>query len=364
MPSKNIKRSATPTAKMNKKLRLDCDQIVKALREEKDLPQNESRLVAQLVPHSLGVYSDERHEFQAKAVEMVGDTLDRIVRKLKAAAEEATAKVSGRDAEKAAREKAVIDHSNKLAATKGEAAMKEAAVFQADLKLKQAKQEFAACQKTLPVPMREHKDAITKRSELEQVLTQRVLPLKVVCATSKSIQELVKLLRKFGVDESLLSVLPSILSKDPGERGDFGTVSMVNLENALTAKLQELTADVETIAPRVATCNAAVEVAQAAFDVAKNELQKSKEALKEVEDAIRTAEAELQRATRSNDNLERDMKETEASSMQHEKRLAAFYAGPMKAFTSLKSLTAPPPPVVEPVPGAAENPPPAGETVA
>jgi chromosome segregation ATPase len=347
------KRLSMATPRVEKKRRTDCDEIAKAVKRAKDLPSEVTHLLASAVPHALYVYSDQRHDYQAKVVDMVETALRSVEAELKQAHADAAAKIASKDNLKLDRIKSVTDQANNVAEKKGIAARQEADVVIHEVTLLAAKEDLAECHKAAKGPERDYEHSKSKADELQAIVESRIQPLKEVAGTNKAIQELVKEMRKFEVDESLLSTLFSVVAKAPAERSDFDQLAFNNLEKAVSAKATELAAGMQAAEPQKTRAAAAVDAAKAKFDAASDALKNGKAALVAAQKEVSEAESDLNKVNKASDHFEDFVKTAEANANTTRKTLLAFQTGPLETFASLKTTASPQPPAPDAEEGAA-----------
>jgi hypothetical protein len=352
-----MKAMKVSAAKVAKKRKSECIEVAKALKKAKDLPPKVTNLLVHAVPYSLGVYSDERHSFQSQTVDMVGDALGSVEFFLKKQVSDAEAKVASKDADKAARVKAVIDGAFGIAQKKGQAALKEAAIVDEEMKFQAAKVQLAEAQKADKVPGKAYKAAVAEKESLEKISAEMIAPLKAEAGSKKAIDACTKALKKFEIDETLLSTFASIAAKVPEERGDFGAATFDQLSAAVAAKESALNAGVAAAEPAKAASQAAVDSASGIFTAAKDALKTAKDVAAAAQGEVSAAEAAFKKAKYSNDNFENEMKEAEVLIKKAKKELSEFQAGPMGSYSTLKVNEKPPEEGPVTTPAAVEEPP-------
>merc|ERR1712232_1087475 len=210
-----------------------------------------------------------------------------------------------------------------------------------------AKRELNESEKAAKPCERAYLEAQGKHAELQSVLKDKVSPLKETAGTNKSIQSLVKDIKKFEVDASLLSTFPAVAAKAPAERGDFDQLTFDNLERALGEKLNELQGGVRAAEPAWSQSTAKVEQTKHSFAQAKEALQEAKRAWSDADNDVSEAEGDLKKAQKALDGFEAEIKVDEANVSKTRKALEIFQAGPFNAFAELKATVAP---VPEPAP--------------
>merc|ERR1719221_561383 len=72
-PSKRARHHCPPAAAIR-----GCGKVAAALADAEDLPESVRNLLSAKLPQSLGVALEDRHPFQARLVEMVGEVLSGI----------------------------------------------------------------------------------------------------------------------------------------------------------------------------------------------------------------------------------------------------------------------------------------------
>lgn len=300
------KRAGAELKKTAKKAKVDpMLQAVIDCVSESDLPASCISMVTAMLPNSLGVASEKRGAHQVRVVTMAKEILDEAQKKLEAAVEAEAAKV------------ATIEGSRGELTGKTEAA--EAAfksVEEAFLAKKAAvtekQAEVTSTAEALKVAQAAQKEGdatlIVVETELAKVKTVVDTHLTPICSAEdwkqneakKHCDEVLKLLARCTIDESLSKSLPSCCQKAPADRGDFDKMALEQVQKTLEDKINELASKVEAGAAGKAERATAVEEAQKASEAAAEAKKAAGEILLDAEvekenaaEALRAAKAEV-----------------------------------------------------------------------
>lgn len=315
-----------------KAAREECDVIVAALKKADDVPVGVVEMLCRLVPLCLPVYSLERHAYQVNVVDMVGTVLGGVKAKLEASADEAAAKVAGRDQEEAKRRAAVLEHANIVAAKKGAAALKEAAFVKEQT-------SFSFADEVLKKGLKAQKDVdkaydalAAQKAALESVAMGTFSPMRTAAGTKEQIQFVVKAFRKYGLDDTLVETLPVVVQKDPAFRSDFDKFVIGRVEAGLAKKAAEFETRLSSLLPEKAARGATVTSAQSAFNAAKEALGSANASFAEAESEVAVAEFALDAAEKALKGFDAEMKAAEAAEGATKQELTDFLEGPFADF--------------------------------
>eukprot|EP00928_Gymnodinium_smaydae_P042144 TRINITY_DN2841_c0_g2_i1.p1 TRINITY_DN2841_c0_g2~~TRINITY_DN2841_c0_g2_i1.p1 ORF type:complete len:394 (-),score=119.49 TRINITY_DN2841_c0_g2_i1:364-1494(-) len=354
-PKASLKRpAATADAKgagqKRQKQQKDCAVVAAAL-EKADLPPHVRQMVKSLVPHALSVCVEERHGYQVKAVEFIGEVLAGIEAALNEASKNADAAVASLDDEKVRREQAVVSGAKDLAAKKSDAAMREAELVEAGTKADKASETLKTRQNEAKAILASHTRTAGVKESLEALIQQTLQPMREAAATAKAIGMLIKQARELGIhDNSLLQAVQHSFIKEPANRGDFDTEVWRNLDAALTARLQALDAELASMAPEKAKHEQAVAEAQQTHGEVRGSQSMARTAVADAAAEVKAAQKGLQDAEKALKNFAVDAKRAQEKMSEAKRELAAFGEGALATFKLLKDRSVPvPPPVVEAV---------------
>jgi len=324
--------------------------VVKVLKSAETCPKSVSAmLVASNLDLSLGACKEERHEFQARVVEMVSEVLSSVAAGLQASIQAAEEKVAAADGEKSSREAAVQGATASLAVKTEGAAAAKVSLHDAAAKHKAAAEALAAAtaeQKTADAPLEVAED---KKERLQSALTSCFAPLKE--GTSESAKEAVatvaKIGKDFAFDAALLTSLPSALGKELSERGSFDTLVIEQVETELQKQLALYAGQVSEGASGKA--DRALKVAEASAEMnASAETEKMlKETLKEAEKEVKAAEDALKQANKNFKQFGPEMKTVQSELGEATAALEELKDGALADFKELAERSIHPPVVVE-----------------
>lgn len=333
--------------------------IAKALKGTDTYPHSVLTMLSQHIDLSLGAAKEERHEYQARFVEMIGEVLSSIQKKLDDQISEAEGKVAQADGEKELRETRVTEATAAIGAAAETLKAAETVAHEASAKHHDA-------QKTLAAAKHEQKQgdasldaAATKKEKLELVASESLEPVKngtlEADKVKAAIASITKAGKEFSFDNALVTSFASALSKPAAERGTFDAVVIEQLEaefkkhiDGFATQLSEGAAGREERASKVAHAasehEAAVETqkaADAALDAARKQ---SKEA-----DLAQKAAIKLLK------QFGPEMKNIQASLNELKETRAEFQAGVLADYKELAERSIQPPPEAEAAPAPAED---------
>lgn len=344
-----MKRPAAAQKTVAKKAKVDpvkqkCNAVAAALEGAPDLPADVLEMLGDMLPGSLGVAIDERHDYQSNVVTMIANALDGIeagVRKTIATGEEEAA---GAEPEKAKRAAVVTEADAARDAKRAEVQQKKEALADDALafrKEKSALQEAEDAQQLGDVEL----DAATgKREKLLATLHDAFLPLKEGAEGAVEPTKFLERLRKqIELDQSLVTATASALSKAPGVRGPFDTMAIAELEERISKTIGEFDVLLTTGEPAKKTRAAEVAKAQMAFGAARNHQRLSANAFSEMQAAEKACEDALKAAKKSVQEFNAETRKAATALNSAKTRLEKFLSGPLATFTELRGRVAPPP---------------------
>lgn len=337
-------------------------EVVKAVTHAKGFPESTLRMLSGTVAGSLGVAKEERHPYQVSVVGMVGEVLASVEAAAKATIAEAETKVSELGGSKSTLDGKAEAAAAELAAKTEAAKAAQAGVAEAAAALKAAKAALATAEHDEKAGSAALEELTSKKAHLESVLADAFAPLKE--GTKEDVKPAVssvsKMGKEFDLDHSLMTSLPSALSKAPADRGSFDTMVVTQVEAEINKKLVEVTGTLaggEAAKAAAAEKVAAATTAQAAATEkdagCKAALEAAKAAQKEAETASKAASKELKDFEPS---MKKVTKELESATAD----LAELTEGPLAAYADLLELSnVLPPEPEEPEPPAPAEPAPA-----
>eukprot|EP00928_Gymnodinium_smaydae_P042143 TRINITY_DN2841_c0_g1_i5.p1 TRINITY_DN2841_c0_g1~~TRINITY_DN2841_c0_g1_i5.p1 ORF type:complete len:377 (-),score=126.29 TRINITY_DN2841_c0_g1_i5:301-1431(-) len=364
-PKGSLKRpaaaaAATDAGQKRQRQQKDCAVVAAAL-EKADLPLHVRQLVKSLAPHALSVCVEERHDYQKKAVDFIGEVLAGIETSLIDASKNADAAVASLDEEKARREQAVVAGAKDVAVKKGDAAMREAELVEAGTKADKATEALKARQNEAKAILASHARTAGVKESLEALMAQTLQPMREAAATAKAVGTLIKQVRELGItDNSLLEAVHHTFIKEPATRGDFDAEVLRNLDAALTARLQALEAELASMAPEKTQREQAVAEAEQIHGEVRGSQSMARTAVADAAAEVKAAHKALQEAEKALKNFGADSKRATEKMSAAKRELVAFTEGALATFKSLKERCLPVlPPVAEAAadkePGEAEQ---------
>jgi len=333
---------ATKSAKKTKlEPALAC--VADVIKQSEQLPEACRAMLVDMLPFSLSIPSDERHETQTWAVQAVEQTLhankaaleaasaaeDEKLASLKSSEGELGASVAAADAASEA-QKVVVQSAESAHAERMEAANVASQALAA------LQEQQKTCETNL-ASTKEEKDALEPAYQ-----THFAAPMQG--GAGPHFKELQPFLKKIDMEASLLKAIPSVCSKSKEDRGSFDDVVLQELGKALTSKLTALS---DAIA---AETSASVERATD-LQAGESDTNAKKEAQQQAHDVLTAAmkeqsdrEAALTAAKQAVENFQPQV-DTMTKMVEKARAAAAkFESGPLASFITYKTRVAVEPP--------------------
>lgn len=314
-----------------------------------------------------GAGVDERHKYQSGVTSAIGDVLGQVVAAWEAKLSEVSSVHAGAESETSQRAAVVSAAEADLKAKSDDADSKEAAFLDASQGLMVAESDVTDSQLEVDVCESQKDSKTGEKDKVTKLLNDHFLVLKTCNWTgpdeqakseAKLSKPLVTLLKKLKADGSLLTAMPSALSKTPEVRGTFDNMVVTQLEGLITAHIAELDAWLNNFESTLAEKNGVVEAKKSALEAATQKkascdeaLQAAKSAKSSSEEALKEAQAVLAEFTQKSNVHAATKDETEG--------LLATAKENFGAFEFLRDRVGAPPPEPEPVAAAEAAPEPA-----
>lgn len=262
------------------------------------------RMLVAMLPQGLLVPVDQRHEVQAQTVKMVQEVFEDVQAKMQAEIDAEAAKLAEVEDSKSELESRASETEAALASATEVMEAKTASLAEASKAMLAAKAELAEKEQEQTAGDADVKKTQADKDGIDAALSEDFRKLRdgdVEAGQAKAHYEvLAALAAKLGMDESLLTALPTCMMKRPEERGSFDAMVVAQLGETLSAKAAELAAALQAAAPAREQRAAAVAAAQQALASAREvqeagaaELSAAQGAQKEAEAALAAAKAAL-----------------------------------------------------------------------
>jgi len=326
-PKKGTKRTAAVDAEVVEAKRIKetlksygvsktlFDGVIEALHHPLvDVPNSARDMLIASVLQGICVPVNQRHEFQIAYVEMVGQTLQGVLSKLKIKVSDATAEVSRiEEAKKELQAEVQASEEALHKAMEGEKKGKEDLAEATRCALAQ-KTTLTQREKLQTEGDAAYEAAKKHKAALEAALQEEFRALgdgSVEGDEAKSqYKKLESLAKTSGLENTLLAALPTSILKPPSQRGSFDAMVVAQLQEGLTTKCTQLAAEITEAQPAAMERAKAVHEAKENLEAAKvhqektaehyretqNVLKSCQEAKKEAEQKVTDAEPTLQSA--------------------------------------------------------------------
>lgn len=311
-----------------------------AIMESEQVPQRVRDMLIEMLPFSLKFASDERHDLQSMAVDMIEQTLT---------------------GKKAALVENVAKEDEGLATLKGSESGLAAAVTEAEENLKNAKEVALAKATALANAMEEENASQknlnslrtaqteadskfgsmkTEKEEINAAVAEHYGPIEEGEDGKAHYKKLEPFLVKIDIESTLLKALPSTCAKKKDARGAFDNIVIKSLKDAFHAKVEALGASIEAEGPASESRAAGVQAAEADLEAKKAAKEKAGTDAEEASKGEKDCKAALTKAKKD----EKDFHpKVDANTKRLEKArevLADFEAGSFANFFTFKSRVA------------------------
>lgn len=319
-----------------------CREVTEAIREISSLDDAVKGMLVDLVPFSLAVQEQDRHEFQTRIVEIVAAELDKEEKNLEATLQGFTEKVGSLGNDRVTRELAVATAEAALKDQEVALAEKKNALASDCLAFRAARTAHTESQAKQTAGDQELLAAVGKKERLKEALEGSLKPLKEGSAgtpeTLRQANDLVGVLNQlFPVTDILATVLPAALSKEPSARSHFDELAVGEVETAIEKEMQELDTLIEGGAQGKTERAEAVSAAAEAFEAAKKQQHAAAEAWRATDAERQKCDTEVKNAKKSLKDLAPEQRHAAKALENAQNQLEAFRQVPRAAFEELKN---------------------------
>jgi chromosome segregation ATPase len=345
-------RQTTALAKAEKAPRRDPSvaKVSAGLDLAQDLPEAARNMLSEMLDFSLATFKEDRHRYQASMVEVVEKTLGEVTSALEVSLKTAQSGINENEARKEACTSSVEELETKAAEQRGEVGKMKYELADVARAFKAARQAVDEAETGQEMAERELKKAIADKDQLEDVLANHLRPLLLGggAAGDATVQEkvgsLTSTLKKFGLDESMMSALPTALLKEPSARGPFDTMVLTQVDKDVSKRIAAYDATLKEAEPARAERVAKLERAEAELARAKTAQLESARAFQEARQVEEKLVIDVGSAKQSVTEVGKDMRRLQKEAEKAARALESFHNGPWSAFCQLRDRTAPPPP--------------------
>jgi len=356
MVAKGIKRKSEPT---EAEVTADkCKSLATAITDSATLPSDVVAILTDLLPHSLGQPKDKRHRFQEQAVQATDRVIQGIEESLKKKIEDAKNELHEAKHRAAPCEAAVTEAEEKLRTAKETFARETKALAQTALAFRAARNAVQDALKAQESGDEEFKVAAQKKSELQAIIDDSITPLQAGTVEDLEVckelcKALVATLKELDgtFDEAMLMVLESSFAKVPSARSMFDTMAIGQLDKYMAEKIQPLDATLQSGEVGKQQRAADVQAAQKSLEVATGTQMLGSQAFETAWNTRNSNESTLKEARKAGRDLTAQTKESGKAVYAAEADYDVFLDCARKPFEELKERLAPEPvpePVVEP----------------
>lgn len=333
-------------------------ELTEALALSTDLPERCRMMLAAMLPSSVLIPRDQRHEHQEKVVGMLEEVLRGIeagfVERLSdaegvlqsLAGEKATRDAAREAAEAELNAKAQVSEERRVAKKEATTGRVEAVAALAAARV--AREEADA----------EAEGAAAKKARCQEVAQGDLPKLKQdACEDAMKARQLASFAREMRFDESLVDGFPAAVLKGPNERGTFDSMLLQQFEAQLKKTIASLDACTANRSKTDAEHAAKIKAAESAVESAQAREQQATEALTAAKAEVAEFSATDRAAKKHVRDFAPQLRSAEATKAAASGELEDFRGGTLATFEALRDREAHPPVALHSeAPGEAEAP--------
>jgi DNA repair exonuclease SbcCD ATPase subunit len=339
------KRAANPAsvkaaAKKAKVVDAGFASIGDALMEAEQLPERVRTMLVQMLPHTLHFGSDERHDLQSLAVDMVEESMSGRKAALEANATAEEHALATLKASESTLGTTVDTAESALSAQKEVAQAKKTALAEAKVATKDSDKSLKEKRAAVKDGANNAEKMQKEKAGIEQAFAEHFQPMVDGGDGKAHLKKLEPFLQKIDIESTLLKALPSSVAKAKEARGTFDHLVLEQLQKAFDVKIASLGAAVEGEGPAAAQREADLQAAEKDHE-AKQVAQTQAAAESEAADKEQTErQAALTAAKDAVENFQPQVEEVEGRLSNARTALAEFEAGPLVNFKTYKTRVA------------------------
>jgi hypothetical protein len=334
--TKAAPRSPAKKSKVDK----DFNSVSDAVMDAEQVPERVRTMLVEMLPFSLKFASDERHELQAMAVDMVEQTLSGKKAALEATVSSEDASLNALKASESQLGANVTQAEAALASQREVVESKKTTLSEATTAENDSAKALSEKQKEQKAGAEKSTQMQTDKSEMEEAITEHVKPIEEGEDGKKHFKKLEPFLKSIEIESTLLTALPSTCSKPKDKRGSFDVLVLQELDKAFKLKISNLADSITAEGPASAQRDAAVEAAEKDHAAKKGAREHAAEEFKSAEKELCDRESALAKAKTEVDDFKPKLEERTAALSAAQVALADFEAGPFTNFNTFKTKVA------------------------
>lgn len=259
-----------------------------------DLSESCKRMLTAMIPHTLGIFSEERHELQTMGVQALEEVMDTIKAEMQAAIDAEASNVAEAENEKARLQGKVDEVDARITSIKEDMEGKKGVLREHSMVLLQKRPVLAKAQQDVTKGNVELEAATAEKEGLEAAKTNHLQPL--VSTTLEGdfqvhYEGLLPFLPSLNMEESLRNAVPGTVCKPASERGAFDAMVIEQLQNSFNDRVAALEKIIDAETPAAAERNKILASAQEEHDAVKSKCREAASALTDVQLLLQEVEA-------------------------------------------------------------------------
>mmetsp|Transcript_102882 Transcript_102882/g.331561 ORF Transcript_102882/g.331561 Transcript_102882/m.331561 type:complete len:421 (-) Transcript_102882:242-1504(-) len=319
------------------------------------MPEEAQDMLNSMAEFALLTYKEDRDDRVAKVVDMFSDVLEGVKAGYEHNIEEGQRLVDESEATQETQQDKINSANVEVEAQKVELKSKKQSLAEIARNFRLAREAMTEIEGEELLVAREIAKVASRKEKLEATVAECFRPLVSEGGLSDEaeakakVEKLTAVLREEQFDESLVTSLPTALSKATDARGSFDMMVLTQFEQEVVVRVAAMKATLDGAEGAKAERTQRLESSRKTFEEAKNaQLESASIFTKAQEEEARREEA-LRLAKHQMSDLRKEARAFFKSVERATFDLKFFSDGPMAAFAALRELTAPPPPPAEPV---------------
>lgn len=327
----------SPKKSTNKRVKRDpvLASIADVIKKADDLPDRCRNMLVEMLPFSLGVTSDQRHETQTWAVGAVEQTINAQKSALEYAIAAEEAKLETLKSSEAGLVTAVQDAEAALDTQKSVVQGAEHSLTASTDTSNAASNALLAAQTEQQAVAEKLSGAQEDKAKLESA-SEAHFKAPMEEGKGPHFKELQPFLKQIALDASFIKALPVSCAKAKEDRGSFDEVVLKELEKALVARLATLNDIVAVETPALGEREAAVQSAEKDHTTKTDVQKEASDALEAAKTAQSDRETTLATARQAVEGFQPQVDAITNQVEVAKAALADFETGPLAGFTSYR----------------------------
>jgi len=336
------RKNATAVAASKKARATEWADIGKEITRADDLSREVQSMLIEVLPLSLGEFSDRRHKFQEQMVSVLGDALSSIEERRASDVAKYQADLEVANKKKAENEAATIETQLQKEAKAAKVLEDKVALAHAAEAFRSARDAKTRADDEKRIDEKEVSAAQKSKAQYSSMMEdleflQSALP-EAIESSGKG-ASLLSMMRKWNFEESLQIVLPSVFAKAPDARGQFDGIALDGLAKGIRKRIAEQDEKINAAVPMQEKHEAAIAATQEALKSTTASQILAAKSYEEAASGLRYCEEQCVSAQKAAKEGKRKISQLTSNLNGAEAELEIFRDGPLANFQKLQQRT-------------------------